>query len=50
MYSEASVACDAPFPDRGHRAALRAFPSIAMSCEMANAVQQFWLNLRKEQP
>lgn len=49
MCPEDSVACDAPFPDRGHRAALRAFPSIAMCGETADAAQQFWLTLRKEQ-
>jgi tRNA(adenine34) deaminase len=47
MCSE-DVASDAPFPDRGHRAALRAFPCIAMCSETADAAQQFWLTLRKE--
>lgn len=49
MGPEDSVASDAPFPGKGHRAALRAFPSIAMCGETADAAQQFWLALRKEQ-
>ena len=49
MCPEDSVASDASFPGKGHRAALRAFPSIAMCGETADAAQQFWLTLRKEQ-
>lgn len=46
MCSADGVASDAPFPDRGHRAALRAFTSMAMCSETADAAHQFWLTLR----
>ena len=49
MCPEDSVASGAPFPGKGHCAALRAFPSIEMGNETADAAQQFWLTLRKEQ-
>ena len=41
------AACDAPFPDRGHRAALRAFPALVASARKelergGSALQRFW--------
>ncbi len=41
------AACDAPFPDRGYRAALRAFPALVASAQHAkspteDALRQFW--------
>jgi tRNA(adenine34) deaminase len=50
MSAEEIVASQAPFPDRGHRAALRAFPVMTIDGETADgtaishAARHFWLD------
>ena len=45
---ETDSAYDAPFPDRGYRAAIRAFQAMALNCEnsdfsaITHEVEQFW--------
>lgn len=48
MSAEECAAYNAPFPDKGHRAALRAFPALVPDCETAGGAdisrqaRQFW--------
>jgi tRNA(adenine34) deaminase len=48
MSAEECAAYNAPFPDKGHRAALRAFPALVPDCETADGAdisrqaRQFW--------
>ena len=48
MSAEECAAYNAPFPDKGHRAALRAFPALVPDCETADGADisrqalQFW--------
>lgn len=50
MSASECAAYDAPFPDRGHRAALRAFPDLvpdspdADGAEMSRQAREFWKN------